>query len=554
MPDPALEARQRAYRLIEAAQGERHLQALDELRDLRTTAVSSGWTDAAFLAGVGEAMYGLVHGWDATAVGQLLDDLVDEGERTSPASLLAVALAFRAVHASKAGNPDALFVDAGRALAIVADESLPAQDRCRTLIVCANAYILAGLWELGDELYDPAAVVAATCDQPVQASVIAVNRVLIRMEWATGLFEVAEEEAAVRQLVRAAAAIGLARSTPGLPSLWRADIEACSDLLTLVRYAFGDIPRSPDEEFPVDHHLRVIAAHRATLVEAGDDDMLPMLDGFTALSLLRLGRVDEAVHMVRDVCTPADATAPGAPTFPWWVRAKVLAGLVPGEGATAVADYALTVARARWSARQGVLAAARSRIAGERIRADHARLSPDVLLDTLTGLANRRAFEAWMAHAPAEERPSALLLMDLDYFKHVNDVHGHAVGDEVLRAIGRLLAESVRNEDLALRLGGDEFAVLLEVPDRGAGAPVDAALEGLRRASRRLSRALHVAVASRDWDELSPGLSVGVSVGFAVRVLGPAEPEGASVLYREADTMLYAAKETRDSTARGSLS
>ncbi|MGN6130636.1 MAG: diguanylate cyclase domain-containing protein [Nocardioidaceae bacterium] len=537
-------ARQRAYRLIEAAQGEGHLLALEELRGLRASAESSGWPEAAFLAGVGEAVYGLVHGWDGTTVGQLLDDLVDEGERTSPASLLAVALGFRAVHASTVGNHDALFTDAGRALAIVDDERLPAQDRCRALVACAGAYNVTGLWELGDELYDRAAAVAATCNQPVQASAIAVNRVLVRMEWATALLEVDEEQEAVRQLVRAAAAIGLARSAPGLPSLWRLDIEACSDLLTLVRFAFGDIAREGDE-FPVDHHLRLIADHRATLLRADDQEMLPLLDGFTALSLLRLGRVEEATRAVGSLAGSGETIAMGSRTFPQWVRAKVLAGLAPGEDVSAVADYALTVARARWSARQGVLAAARSRIAGERIRADHARLSRDVLLDPLTGLANRRAFEAWMAQVPAEDRPTALLLMDLDFFKHDNDVHGHAVGDEVLRVIGRLLSESTRAEDLALRLGGDEFAVLLEVPDRGAPASADVALEGLRRAARRLSRTLQGMVAARDWNEIATGLSVGVSIGFAVAVLGPRDADGASTLYREADTMLYAAKETR---------
>ena len=80
--------------------------------------------------------------------------------------------------------------------------------------------------------------------------------------------------------------------------------------------------------------------------------------------------------------------------------------------------------------------------------------------DALTGLANRLAFDTVLADMAAAEEPFALVLFDLDRCKQVNDVHGHAAGDDVLRTIGARLSSLVEGADLLARLGGDEFALL----------------------------------------------------------------------------------------------
>ncbi|MFQ5763559.1 MAG: GGDEF domain-containing protein, partial [Rhodospirillales bacterium] len=102
-----------------------------------------------------------------------------------------------------------------------------------------------------------------------------------------------------------------------------------------------------------------------------------------------------------------------------------------------------------------------------------ARLEDLAATDELTGLLNRRGFEAALARAMAGARryheKGVLVFIDLDGFKPVNDTYGHAAGDEVLRQVSRLLAESVRATDFVGRLGGDEFAVVLTRTDWEAG-------------------------------------------------------------------------------------
>ncbi|MCC6786353.1 MAG: diguanylate cyclase, partial [Hyphomonadaceae bacterium] len=88
--------------------------------------------------------------------------------------------------------------------------------------------------------------------------------------------------------------------------------------------------------------------------------------------------------------------------------------------------------------------------------------------DPLTGLANRRHFleelDRRIALVGSEENAFALMFVDLDRFKPINDVHGHAIGDQLLQVIGTRLMACIRDDSFAARLGGDEFAVLIEGP------------------------------------------------------------------------------------------
>ena len=152
----------------------------------------------------------------------------------------------------------------------------------------------------------------------------------------------------------------------------------------------------------------------------------------------------------------------------------------------------------------------------------------DALLDPLTRLGNHRAFQEELdrqvAAALRYEHSLALLLIDLDEFKAVNDGRGHAGGDRVLRGFGQLVTGSLRRADRAFRIGGDEFAVLLPHTD----------LEGAGVVARRLlSHALQPRFRSPDVEALS--FSGGVSALPELAV-------GSAQLHAQADAALYAAK------------
>jgi len=152
------------------------------------------------------------------------------------------------------------------------------------------------------------------------------------------------------------------------------------------------------------------------------------------------------------------------------------------------------------------------------------------LKDSLTGVGNRRYFEerakAALAGASRRGAPLALLMIDIDRFKEVNDRHGHAAGDDVLRALAGTLARSLRGGDACARLGGEEFVAVLPDQDRDGAA---ATAERLRCAIERLN----VGAGGSEW------ITITASVGVA------AYPEdGATIptLMQRADARLYRAK------------
>jgi diguanylate cyclase (GGDEF)-like protein len=110
----------------------------------------------------------------------------------------------------------------------------------------------------------------------------------------------------------------------------------------------------------------------------------------------------------------------------------------------------------------------------QTIRKENETLQVKATTDPLTGLANRARFNDFFddqfARAYKQQRPLAVLFLDIDHFKKVNDTYGHQAGDEVLKRVGKLLKLAVRNIDLAARYGGEEFAVVLTETDSNAAA------------------------------------------------------------------------------------
>jgi diguanylate cyclase (GGDEF)-like protein/PAS domain S-box-containing protein len=154
--------------------------------------------------------------------------------------------------------------------------------------------------------------------------------------------------------------------------------------------------------------------------------------------------------------------------------------------------------------------------------------------DPLTLLPNRSMLLDRLQHALARNRRrglcGALLFMDLDRFKNINDSLGHRTGDLLLREVGSCVAGQIRDEDTVARLGGDEFVVLLAELDRNR--------ETAAREARTLAERIHAAV-SRNFDVAGYSLRVGASLGVAVF---PDGDETADDILRHADIAMYRAK------------
>jgi diguanylate cyclase len=106
----------------------------------------------------------------------------------------------------------------------------------------------------------------------------------------------------------------------------------------------------------------------------------------------------------------------------------------------------------------------RSSVEFAKLRGELRGAVQDALTDPVTGLANRRSFDLELrANAASASRssPAHLIMADIDHFKRVNDAHGHAIGDRVLRIVGEVLRANVRRDSLVARVGGDEFGLLL---------------------------------------------------------------------------------------------
>jgi diguanylate cyclase (GGDEF)-like protein len=203
-------------------------------------------------------------------------------------------------------------------------------------------------------------------------------------------------------------------------------------------------------------------------------------------------------------------------------QARLMVNRIEMEQALLMADRAL-------------MDAARHRVKASELEAEKRALEArseamhrDAHEDPLTGLHNRRRVDQdlprLIEQARAEGHPLQVAVLDVDRFKHVNDQFGHAVGDEVLRAVADILQERLRARDLAARLGGEEFVVVL--------------VDSSPASSFDICERLRAAVEHHEWSELAKGLQVTVSIGIADagNSLAPEQ-----VLQR-ADEALYRAK------------
>ena len=199
-------------------------------------------------------------------------------------------------------------------------------------------------------------------------------------------------------------------------------------------------------------------------------------------------------------------------TFALFTNPRLLASLAPAVVERSFADATYSAYAILWIALSQLLSGTLIAISMRDLIAEARQ---EARVDALSGLANRRAFDAAVARPGREGDRPALLMLDIDHFKQVNDRLGHDVGDRAIALLARLVAEAAPAGACTARLGGEEFAVLLA--------------DGGTQAAARTAKAIHAAVARTERP-----LDFTVSIGVA-------EGERAG-LYKRADKALYRAK------------
>jgi diguanylate cyclase len=167
----------------------------------------------------------------------------------------------------------------------------------------------------------------------------------------------------------------------------------------------------------------------------------------------------------------------------------------------------------------------------EALRDELEHTRQQVTIDALTGLKNRRAFEATLQEARELANKTtatlSLLLVDIDHFKDVNDTHGHLVGDRVIRSVGSILAANIKGKDTVARMGGEEFAVLL--PDTALSS------------AARVGEVLRTTIERSRLKRTETGESVG-RVTISIGITGYRPGESNDDFVGRADKALYLSK------------
>jgi diguanylate cyclase (GGDEF)-like protein len=503
------EARMQAFRLIEAVQTE-DAPTPEALERRLTLADAEGWPEVVhvllYAGAVQASMAGNEHSGPAGE--RMLDRCKVDGTPAMTATALAFhASTLLAVDRIAAGD-DAM----ARAVTLLDGVDGPAMELVTALVQCALVYQRRRLWELCEEVLERAASLLPECEDPLLEPVVLHNLVEIELEWASALRELGEVAASRERGERGLEAARRLVEVQ-MPELWR-DYGLSMGLLLGALTGTG---------------RRWAPTRRAELLARLEAAGEPYFTGFVGLSValpaLDQGRPADAA---REVAVALESFTGGNATSGHLLALRIAAEAEAGadpSGRRAALDYGEQLARLRWHDRLTLLGSVRSRLHAERMRADRDALVRDALIDELTGLANRRGYARYLTarRESGTKRPLAILTVDLDHFKLVNDRHGHACGDDVLRCVGRILAGQVRATDLAVRLGGDEFLVVLEA----AAEPV----------ARDRGARIVESIREEPWPDVAADLHVTASVGVAA-----GSGEDPEALAEAADAALYRAK------------
>ncbi len=294
----------------------------------------------------------------------------------------------------------------------------------------------------------------------------------------------------------------------------------------------------------VDDHGRVVQAG-PTILKMARRDVRPGERLFDLIDIRRPARIANMQDLLRQAGGKLTLVLRSAPDLPLRGSATGLQG-----GAGAILNLSLGLSFARAVAEFGLTlndfspcdqtvellylheanqsAARLSRRLTERLESARRAAEEQALTDTLTGLSNRRAMDLELARALGEPNEDfGILHLDLDFFKQVNDTHGHAAGDHVLGHVASVLKGELRRADMAARVGGDEFVLLIRDCND---------TERLSSIAERLIQRIELPT-SFDGKRCQISASVGISMTAAYD-----DHPSADRLLNDADVALYAAK------------
>lgn len=276
--------------------------------------------------------------------------------------------------------------------------------------------------------------------------------------------------------------------------------------------------------------------------ERGEPDHLVRCLALNGELLVAQGRHEEALGHLQEVVAGEGVITTAFQLTAWFLVADCLEALGRHrEAMSALQEYVRHSGvsrdvRLRNTASMAAVTVLRERAEAERdlarLDSQHARRL--ARQDQLTGIGNRLAFEDALAELATDGTPTCLALLDLDHFKVVNDVHGHLVGDEVLRTAAATMSQRLRDSDpdaRLFRIGGEEFAVLLGCDGEQGPVRAVAVLEDLRRA-----------VAAQEVRTGGSTITLTVSAGLASGALGTVGDRSHRALLSHADQNLYRAK------------
>jgi len=435
-------------------------------------------------------------------------------ERRSPV-WAAAACAFRARTRLDAGSVSAAMADLARVDVEQLEIELPGRAGHLLLDVLAGAYMRLRLSDRVDDVrrrLDEAADLLTPLDRATH--------------WAHWSAELAG---------RAMEPVAAGREDPD----WRMMDRAVAVAARLAELPDGDLPRSLRRTgtgvraLAAAYQGRANEALRLLGADAfGEPDDLPPLErqvvtlaaihAHTLLGSLATARsLDDGAqpppaalpHLVLEVCRARERL---------WLETHAGGDLVP-----VLRRLTELLVRLGWQSMDLVAETARQSL-------EHHALKTESRTDPLTGVGNRRALDEELRHMLRfTPLPMALVLVDVDDFKKVNDDFTHVVGDEVLRRVASSLAQQLRIGDRLVRYGGDEFVALL--PRTGD------------QEARNVAARMRQAIGKLPWSELAGGLTVGITTGTAAlwSLSGRRPDRDAESLFRRADERLLEAKRNR---------